>query len=290
MTEQSFDPAYLKEHGINLQVDKTHYAIKLRVVAGDIAADYLQTIAALAEKYGDRRVHITTRQGLELHGIVPENLAPLLAEMDQAGISPGSCGPRVRVIMACPGNVACPFGIIETKSIAGYLDEKYFRRLMPYKFKLAVTGCPNNCAKATDNDLGIMGGIKPAWRTENCVGCNLCVKACPKHAISAAADEYWIDERQCINCSACTAACPKQAMVPGAKGYTIWIGGTMGKNPRIATKLCTAIESLEETYRIADKAIEYYRQNGRPRERFGQLLDRIGVDQVCAEILSAAGD
>ena len=51
------------------------------------------------------------------------------------------CGPRVRTITACQGSVVCPSGNIDSYDIAKKLDERYFARELPHKFKFGVTGC-----------------------------------------------------------------------------------------------------------------------------------------------------
>ena len=108
-------------------------------------------------------------------------------------------------MVACPGNSTCKWGIIDTKDISKELDKRYFREDTPHKFKLSVTGCPHNCAKATENDIGIMGGILPCWKKEICINCDLCVNVCPTQAITKENDEYVLNEDKCIYCSICTA-------------------------------------------------------------------------------------
>ena len=58
----------------------------------------------------------------------------------------------------------------------------------------------------------------------------------------------------------------------------------MGKIPRLATQVPGLIESKEALYALIDRAIEYYRSNGRKKERFGHMIDRVGVDKVLQEI------
>ena len=43
------------------------------------------------------------------------------------------------------------------------LDERYFARELPHKFKFGVTGCQNNCLKAEENDVGIKGASIVEW-------------------------------------------------------------------------------------------------------------------------------
>jgi anaerobic sulfite reductase subunit C len=203
----------------------------------------------------------------------------------------GACGPRVRIVAACPGNATCRWGIIDTKTVARDLDQRYFGVETPHKFKMAVTGCPHNCAKATENDIGVMGAILPCWDATTCIGCQLCVNTCPTKAIareegpSGDTARYILDEDKCINCSICTSSCPANSWTPATTGYNLFIGGTMGKIPRFATLLKRLIQDKEELYRLIEKSLRYYQERGRKRERFGHTIDRLGVEKVKEEIL-----
>jgi len=285
MSAPQIDLAALKKVGMIQQKQREYFALRLHAIGGDFNADQMRAIVEVAEKYGRGQIHLSTRQGIEIHYVHYEKLEEARKALEAAGIAMGACGPRIRIVTACPGEATCRWGIINTKRIARNLDERYFRQETPHKFKMAVTGCPHNCAKATENDLGIMGGILPSWKKEACINCDLCVSSCPSGAITRTDDEYRLDESKCIHCSICTSNCPTNAWEIAKKGYLIWIGGTMGKLPRLATRLTGLIETEEELYRLVDKIINYYRAYGRKRERFGHMIDRIGVEQVKEDLL-----
>jgi dissimilatory sulfite reductase (desulfoviridin) alpha/beta subunit len=285
MSEPQVDLAELKKVGMIQQKQREYFALRLHVVAGDLSADQMRAVVKVAEEYGRGQIHLSTRQGIEIHYVHYEKLEEARKVLEAAGIAMGACGPRIRVVTACPGGATCRWGIIDTKTVAGKLDEQHFRQETPHKFKMAVTGCPHNCAKATENDLGVMGGILPNWKKESCIGCDLCVNSCPTGAIAKVNGEYRLDESKCIYCSICTSNCPTNAWEVGQKGYTVWIGGTMGKIPRLATRLTVLIKTEEELYRLVDKIVNYYRTHGRKRERFGHMIDRIGVEQVKEDLL-----
>ncbi|MDD5686583.1 MAG: 4Fe-4S binding protein [Elusimicrobia bacterium] len=294
MAEKEFDLAALKKIGMIQQIQKEYFVMRLHAVGGDLSAKQLGKIAEVAERYGKGAVHLSTRQGVEIHNVHYTNLEKARQELETVDVRMGACGPRVRVIVACPGNVTCRWGIIETKNIANELDAKYFRQDTPHKFKMSVTGCPHNCAKATENDVGIMGAILPKWSDEICTDCHLCINVCPTKAIEREEHMvegklkrfYKLDEEKCIYCSICTSSCPVNSWVPAIKGYNISIGGTMGKIPRFGTLLKKLITDDGELYTIVKKALLYYQKNGRKRERFGHMIDRIGVEKVKEEILN----
>ena len=289
MAEQELDLSALSRVGMMRQKQPDYYVMRLKAVAGDLSASDLSCIAAVAEQYGRGFVHLSTRQGVEIHYVHRDNLELARLALQKAGIEMGACGPRVRVIVACPGGETCRWGVIDTKKIARELDTRYFKQETPSKFKLAVTGCANNCTKANENDIGIRGAIEPEWKSSECTDCGLCVSLCPLNAIERKdSDEgysYTIDQDRCINCSVCTSLCPSNAWVAGRKGYTIFIGGTMGRIPRVASVLKKLAVTEEELYLLIERAIALYREKGRKKERFGHMIDRIGLENVRGELL-----
>lgn len=279
MSAKSPDPAELSKNGIIRQKQEGYFAMRLHAVGGDFTVEQMKKIIEVADRFGRGRIHLSTRQGIEIHFVHETLLEAARQALESAGIEMGASGPRVRVVTACPGEATCRWGIIETKEVARDLDRMYFRQAMPYKFKIAVTGCPHNCAKASENDVGVMGGIRPAWQASGCNDCGACVKTCPVGAIEKTGDSYVVDSTRCISCSICTSSCPTGAWKALERGYILWLGGTMGKRPRFATRSAGLIPTKEKLYALVEKAIEYYRANGRKKERFGHTLDRVGLEK-----------
>ena len=281
-TKPSIDE--LKRVGIVAQKQKDTYLIRLRTVGGEMSADELNVVSRVARKYGQGRLHLTTRQAVEIHHIHVDNLQAAREELEQNGIVLGVCGPRGRGIVACPGNATCTSGLIETKELAAELDAAYLRKQAPHKFKLGISGCPNNCSKPVENDIGVMGGVLPAWSSEACISCKLCVSICPGQAIEQKEKEFVLDTDKCILCGLCINNCPSSAWTAKKTGYTLYLGGTMGKKPRLGTKARVLIESKEELLRFIRQAFDFYLAHGKKKERFGHTIDRIGIDKVFSEI------
>ena len=289
MAEHELDLAALSRVGMMRQKQPGYYVMRLKAVAGDLKASELACIASVAEKYGKGFVHLSTRQGVEIHYVHSDNLEKARLELQESGIEMGACGPRVRVIVACPGDDSCRWGVIDTKKMAKELDSLYFKQETPSKFKFAVTGCSNNCTKANENDIGVRGAIEPLWVQDVCTDCGLCIPLCPVNAIERKENDegysYTTDQEKCINCSICTSLCTTNAWVAGRKGFTLYIGGTMGRIPRFASVLKKLVETEDELYQLIDKAVTYYKENGRKKERFGHMIDRIGLENVKEALL-----
>lgn len=274
----------LKRVGIIAQKQKDRYLIRLRTVGGDLSSGELAAVAEVARKYGSGGLHLTTRQAVEIHNIHVEDLTAAREELEQSGIVLGVCGPRGRGIVACPGAATCTSGIIETKQLAAELDAAYFRRQAPHKFKIGVAGCPNSCSKPIENDIGVMGAVLPAWDQAACSACGLCVGICPTQAITGQDNELALNDEACINCGLCITNCPSGAWTARRTGYRLFLGGTLGKKPRLATKVNKLIESKEELLGLIERAWEFYLAQGKRKERFGHTLDRIGLEASLAEM------
>ncbi|NTU52392.1 MAG: 4Fe-4S binding protein [Chlorobiaceae bacterium] len=281
--------------GMMKQTQPDLYVMRLKALAGDLSSLQLAAIAEVAERYGQGVVHLSVRQGVEIHHVHKDDLEEARLALGEAGVEMGACGPRVRGIVACPGSESCKWGVIDTKQLARELDERHFKRETPSKFKIAVTGCAHNCTKANENDIGIRGAIEPRWQSEACTDCGHCLSFCPVGVIERRVDEqheagfrYELDEARCINCSVCTSLCPTGSWVAGKQGYTVLIGGTMGKIPRFASELKRFAETEAEALALVESAIAFYCEHGRKKERFGHMIDRIGLDEVKEEILEAA--
>ena len=145
--------------------------------AGNFTVEELASISKIAEKYGRGYCGMTTRLQIEVPWIKDKDAEKVMEEAKTLGLRHGGTGMKVRPLVACKGTV-CLHGNIDTQEICRQLEEKYFATDTPAKCKIGVVGCANNCAKANINDIGIMGRTIPEFILENCIGCNLCVKAC----------------------------------------------------------------------------------------------------------------
>ena len=170
------------------QRQKDTFSLRLSVVGGQVTAEQLVAITEVANRFGKGYIHLTSRQGVEIPYIKLEDIDKVKEALAEGGVSPGVCGPgvcgpRVRTITACQGSEVCPNGCIETEELTKELNDRYFGKELPHKFKFGITGCQNNCLKAEENDLGIKGGLKVAWIEDKCINCGVCAKVCREGAI-----------------------------------------------------------------------------------------------------------
>ncbi len=275
----------LKKGGFMQQVQKDHFALRLRVAGGQIQADQLQKVTELARTYGQGYIHMTSRQGIEIPFIRLEDVEAVLNELKEVGLEPGACGPRVRTITACQGAAICPSGLIDTTRLAGELDKRYFARELPHKFKLGVTGCGNNCLKAEENDLGIKGGVRPSWQQDQCIYCGLCQAVCPAKAIEVHRQEETLsmDSQLCTYCGKCVKSCPTSAW-EGERGFLLSFGGLFGNRIAIGKGILPLVITEAHLYQVIDKTLEFFQTHGKPSERFRNTLDRVGWETLAKEL------
>ncbi|KGK99313.1 coenzyme F420 hydrogenase [Methanococcoides methylutens] len=259
-------------------------SMRVGITGGYVEVAQLRALADAAEKYGQGHIHITSRQGIEVPFVNFENVEAAKEDMKNAAVRPGVAGRRVRAVVACQGNRVCNHGLIDCQNLAEKIDREHFGADVPYKFKIAITGCPAACLKPQENDLGIMGTVHPEWKTDTCTECGVCVKRCKADAITIDENSVHIDMDKCILCGECILACPKDAIVPSKTGYTIFAGEKVGRFPRDGTRIVEVFNE-EEVYDIANRSIEYYRENGGKDERLGDVIDREGIENFRDAVL-----
>jgi len=280
------DYATLKKGGFMRQKQKNNFSLRLRAVGGNLTAKQLARIAAVAEEFGDGHVHLTSRQSVEIPFIKLDDIDRVKAALALGGVEPGVCGPRVRTVTACQGEAVCPSGCIDTYSLAKELDERYFARELPHKFKFGITGCRNNCLKAEENDLGIKGGIEVKWRENECINCGVCVKACREGAITMSEGKISVDSEKCNFCGRCVKDCPADAW-DTIHGYMVSFGGLFGNSINKGEVIIPFIEDHQKLINVCDAAIEFFAENANAGERFKFTVGRVSRDKFKEKILEA---
>lgn len=149
------------EKGVIIQRDKKSYAVAPHIPCGVVKPDTLRKLADVAEKYGAAALKITSAARIAIVGLKEEDVDNVWSELGmKAGAAVGLC---VRSIKACPGTTFCKRGLQDSLGLGLKLDEKYHGLELPAKFKLGVSGCPNQCAETCIKDIGLVGMPK-SWK------------------------------------------------------------------------------------------------------------------------------
>jgi NAD(P)H-nitrite reductase large subunit len=149
------------QKGVIIQRDKKTYAVAPHIPCGVVSPETLRKLADVAEKYGAQAIKITSASRVAIVGIDEEDVDNIWAEL---GMSPGfAVGLCVRSVKACPGTTFCKRGLQDSLSLGMKLDGRYHGMQLPAKFKLGVSGCPNQCAETCIKDIGLVG-LSNGWR------------------------------------------------------------------------------------------------------------------------------
>ncbi|HVY65514.1 MAG TPA: nitrite reductase large subunit NirB [Gammaproteobacteria bacterium] len=144
-----------RAHG-NIQRDGT-YSVVPRIWGGVTSPQELRAIAEVAEKYRVPTVKFTGGQRLDLLGVRKEDLPKMWADLSAAGFVSGHAyGKALRTVKTCVGKEWCRFGTQDSTGLGIELERTTWGSWHPHKVKLAVSGCPRNCAEATIKDLGVV--------------------------------------------------------------------------------------------------------------------------------------
>ncbi len=140
----------------NIQKDGT-YSVVPRMWGGLTNPRELRAIADVVEKYDAPMVKVTGGQRLDIFGIKKEDLPAVWADLNAAGMVSGHAyGKALRTVKTCVGSEWCRFGTQDSTGLGVKLERLTWGSYMPHKFKMAVSGCPRNCAEATIKDFGVI--------------------------------------------------------------------------------------------------------------------------------------
>ena len=146
----------------NIQKDGT-YSVVPRIWGGLTTPQELKDIADIAVKYDVPTVKFTGGQRLDMLGVKKEQLEPMWKDLNDCGFVSGQAYAKgLRTVKTCVGNTYCRFGTQDSMNMGVLLEKITWGSWTPHKYKLAVSGCPRNCAEATIKDFGIVG-VDSGW-------------------------------------------------------------------------------------------------------------------------------
>ena len=269
-------------------------------------SDALRTLCDIWERHGSglTNMHGSTGDIIFL-GTKTSELEPAFKELTEAGFDLGGSGSCMRTPSCCVGPARCEWACYDTLKLCDDLTRAYQDELhrppFPYKFKIKCAGCPNDCvASIARSDLSIIGTWKDdiqqddAAVAEYAAGgldiqkevCDLCPTGC----MSWDGSRLSIENHECVRCMHCMNVMPK-ALFPGKeKGATLLIGS---KAPIVQGALLSSVlvpfvpqeELLDTIKELISRVWEFWDENGKNRERVGELIQRVGM----ANFLDAIG-
>ncbi|MBO0710969.1 MAG: NAD(P)/FAD-dependent oxidoreductase [Acetobacteraceae bacterium] len=146
----------------NIQKDGT-YSVVPRMWGGVTSAAELRAIADVVERYQIPTVKVTGGQRIDLLGVKREQLPHVWRDLNAAGMVSGyAYGKALRTVKTCVGSEWCRFGTQDSTSMGIAIEKLTWGSWTAHKVKMAVSGCPRNCAEATIKDFGVVA-VESGW-------------------------------------------------------------------------------------------------------------------------------
>jgi nitrite reductase (NADH) large subunit len=140
----------------NIQKDGT-YSVVPRMWGGLTSPAELRAIADVADKFKIPTVKVTGGQRIDLLGVKKEDLPAVWADLNKAGMVSGHAYAKgLRTVKTCVGSEWCRFGTQDSTGLGIKIEKFMWGSWTPAKVKMAVSGCPRNCAEATCKDVGVI--------------------------------------------------------------------------------------------------------------------------------------
>lgn len=198
---------------------------------------------------------------------------------------------RGHQVEICFGQSGCPNRAVVCEDLSQRLEENLSRRdlrsflkervkgtlKVHHNFRISVSDCPNACSRPQIADIGLIGARSPQVTGEVCKHCGACTEVCQEEAISFQVDQPVVNNVRCVSCGQCLTVCPTGTLQEAARGYRILVGGKLGRHPRLATEL-PGIYRPKDTLNLLDRCIDHYQENCFAGERFGEVLNRTGLN------------
>ena len=140
----------------NIQKDGT-FSVVPRMWGGLTNPRELRAIADAADKFAIPTIKVTGGQRIDLLGVRKDDLPAVWADLGKAGLISGHAyGKALRTVKTCVGTDWCRFGTQDSTGFGVRVEKFTWGSWTPAKVKMAVSGCPRNCAEATCKDIGVI--------------------------------------------------------------------------------------------------------------------------------------
>lgn len=278
---------------------------------------YLRKICEMWDYRGSGMTNLHGSTGdMVLLGTSTDELEPIFYDLThQMSVDLGGSGSNLRTPSCCIGKARCEWSCLDTQEICYNLTQTFqdelHRPAFPYKFKFKVSGCPNDCVAAIARSCcSIIGTWRDNIRIDQAavkayMGGEIApnggahsdrdwgafdiqkevINLCPTGCMYMEGDDLKIDDRECTRCMHCINVMPA-ALLPGVDtGATILNGAKAPilDGAQISTLMIPFIkmeDDLDEFKEYVEKIWDWWMEEGKNRERFGELIQRQSIQEL----------
>jgi sulfite reductase beta subunit len=262
-----------------------------------MSIETLRLFAAIADEFSGGYLRFTSRNNVEFLLSDGSKVDALCARLKKEGYPVGGTGPGITNIVHTQGWVHCHSAASDASGVVKSLMDALFphfeRMDLPAKVRVAFACCLNMCGAVHCSDIAVLAVHRTPPKINHERLPKTCeipstVAACPTGAIRPATvdgkQSVQVIEEQCMYCGNCFTVCPSMTMHDAENdGISIWVGGKVSnaRSEPMFSKL--AIPYLPnnpprwpEVVDAVKNLVEVYAANGRPFERMGEWIHRIG--------------
>lgn len=257
----------------------------------------LRQLCDVWDKHGSGLTNFHGATGdIILLGTSTDHLQPCFDDLAEIGFDLGGSGSAMRTPSACVGPARCEWACFDSldvvQTVTRTFQSQLHRPMFPYKFKIKISACPNDCVAAiARSDLAVIGTWKGDIEINQKEVQNYAkvmniqaevVDLCPTKCMAWDGKTLTIDNKECNRCMHCINLMPKALRQGKERGAAILVGG---KAPIVHGALLGWVvvpfmkmePPYEELIEFVNKTFEWWDENGKMRERLGELINRLGM-------------
>lgn len=259
----------------------------------------LRAVCDVWDKHGSGLTNFHGATGdIILLGTSTDHLQPCFDDLAEIGFDLGGSGSAMRTPSACVGPARCEWACFDSlnllRTVTRTFQGQLHRPMFPYKIKIKISACSNDCVAAIARaDISVIG----TWRgniqidQKEVLACaktmNIqteVVDLCPTKCMTWDGKLLKIDDKECNRCMHCINLMPKALRQAKERGATILVGS---KAPIVHGALLSSVvipfmkmePPYDEFIEFVNKTFEYWDENGKMRERLGELINRLGMSK-----------
>lgn len=265
----------------------------------------LRALCDVWDKHGSGLTNFHGATGdIILLGTTTDQLQPTFDDLAEIGFDLGGSGSSMRTPSACVGPARCEWACFDSLNVVDTVtrtfQDQLHRPMFPYKFKIKISACPNDCvASIARSDLAVIGTWKGNIQIDQnevrqCAASGMDIQAevidmCPTKCMAWDGKTLQINDKECNRCMHCINLMPKALQQGAERGASILVGG---KAPIVHGAMLgwvvVPFMKLEPPYEnlieLVNKIYEWWDENGKMRERLGELINRLGMGKFLKAI------